>query len=131
MAFDYSWIYIIIFLAIPLARIIPRILNKRKNHNQYDEPRQVLHKYSTYETSSQKEIARDKIDTRLVLAELNKGSKTFGMIQKNTRIKTEELDKILEELETKGLLRVQEQQGFFGQKILLFPTEKGIKEYYS
>ena len=25
---NYSWVYLIIFLAIPLARIIPRILSK-------------------------------------------------------------------------------------------------------
>jgi len=30
---DFSWIYLLIFMAIPLARIIPRILAKRRKEN--------------------------------------------------------------------------------------------------
>ena len=36
---NFSWIYLIIFLAIPLARIIPRILAKRRQGSDgYSRP---------------------------------------------------------------------------------------------
>ena len=130
MATDFSWIYLLFFLIIPLARIIPRIIRMR-NHSSSQELRQTQQKYSQQNKTPQNILAKEQTTTRLVLAELNRGSKTFGMIQRNTRLDTEELDSILEELEKKGLLQVQERQGFFGKKIELIPTEKGFKEYYS
>jgi hypothetical protein len=33
MEADFSWMYLIIFLMIPLARILPRILKKLKSGN--------------------------------------------------------------------------------------------------
>ena len=129
MATDFSWIYLLFFLIIPLARIIPRIIKRKNLHSQ--ELKQTRQKYSQQNKTSQNILAKDQTTSRLVLAELNRGSKTFGMIQRNTKLETRELDTILEELETKGLLQVQERQGFFGTKIELFPTEKGFKEYYS
>jgi len=33
MEADFSWIYLIIFLMVPLARIIPRILKRKKLQN--------------------------------------------------------------------------------------------------
>ena len=103
---------------------------RRKNHFSSRELGQTQEKYYQ-QNKTQNILAKDQTTTRLVLAELNRGSKTFGMIQRNTKLETEELDSILEELETKGLLQVKERQGFFGTKIELFPTEKGFKEYYS
>ena len=35
---NFSWIYIIIFLAIPLARIIPRILAKKGIGKNFSQP---------------------------------------------------------------------------------------------
>ena len=67
----------------------------------------------------------------MVLGELNNGTRTFEKVQKNTGLDSEELNKILENLEKQGLLKVQQKQGLFGLKVELYPTEKGFKEYYS
>jgi len=37
----------------------------------------------------------------------------------------------LEDLEKKGMMKVEEKSGLLGSKIELYPTKKGIKEYYS
>ena len=37
---NFSWIYIVIFLAIPLARIIPRLLAKRGIGKSFIQPQQ-------------------------------------------------------------------------------------------
>lgn len=67
----------------------------------------------------------------MVLGELNRGTKTFEGIQKNTKIDEKELNSILENLEKKELIKVRQKQGFFGSKIELYPTDKGFSEYYS
>ena len=77
------------------------------------------------------ETTKPKSKNMLVLGELNKGTKTFEKVQKNTGIDGEELNKILEQLESQGLVKVQQKQGLFGLKIELYPTEKGFREYYS
>ena len=45
-----------------------------------------------------------------------------------TKIKTEELDGILEKLEDRGFVSVQEKKGWLGKKIELNVTEKGSRE---
>ncbi len=57
--------------------------------------------------------------------------KTFGNIKQRTGFNTDELNSILESLEKKGLLRIQEKKGALGIKIELIPTEKGYKEFNS
>ncbi|MDH3766390.1 MAG: hypothetical protein OER82_11360, partial [Nitrosopumilus sp.] len=67
----------------------------------------------------------------LVLGVLNRGSKTFENIQKNTGLNNTELDTILEDLEKNGLMKVVHKQGMFGPKTEIIPTDKGFREYYS
>jgi len=67
----------------------------------------------------------------LVLERMNRGAKNFEKIQKITGLKHDELVSILEDLEKKGMMKVEEKSGLFGSKIELYPTKKGIKEYYS
>lgn len=130
---NFSWVYLIIFLAIPLARIIPRIFAKRRIGNKM--PGMIQEKQSQYDVSemprSQTESSKPQTKNMLVLGELNRGSKTFENIQKNTGLNNKELDTILEDLENNGMLKVEQKQGFFGPKTELHPTDKGFKAYYS
>ena len=123
---NFSWVYLIIFLAIPLARIIPRILAKygigknvantiqekqfQSNFDDYSQKPQMNSSESTMNTS------RPQTKNNLVLGVLNRGSKTFESIQKNTGLTNTELDAILEDLEKNGLMKVVHKQGIFGQK---------------
>jgi len=138
---NFSWIYIIIFLAIPLARIIPRLLAKRGIGKSFIQPQQPKpfepsfvkptqeHQSESFEPRTDPSKPQSKND--LVLGALNRGSKSFENIQKNTGLDSQDLDAILEDLEKNGLLKVVQKQGMFGPKTELFPTDKGFKEYYS
>ncbi len=77
------------------------------------------------------ESRQPKSKNDLVLGALNRGSKSFESIQKNTGLNNQELDAILEDLEKNGMLNVVHKQGLFGPKTELIPTDKGFKEYYS
>jgi len=139
----FSWIYLIIFLAIPLARIIPRILarygiGKSAPRTIQEKPFQSQsNDYSpqkpSMESSPEPQMKPFKPQTKnnLVLGVLNRGSKTFENIKKNTGLENEELDTILEDLEKNGLMKVIHKQGMLGAKVEMVPTDKGFKEYYS
>lgn len=134
MATDFSWIYLLIFLIIPLTRIIPRVIARRKMKNK--PPTQTLQRkfernYSDDKNIPNAEVSRPQTKDMLVLGELNRGSKSFENLQKNTGFSNNELNSILEKLEKNGLMRVEQKQGLFGPKVELYPTEKGFKEYYS
>ena len=138
---NFSWIYIIIFLAIPLARIIPRLLAKRGIGKSFIQPQQqkpfepsfVKPAQEPQSESFEPQIDPSKPQTKnnLVLGALNRGSKSFESIQKNTGLDGKDLDSILEDLEKNGLMKVVHKQGMFGPKTELHPTDKGFKEYYS
>ncbi len=145
---NFSWVYLIIFLAIPLARIIPRILSKYgigKNSTNSFQDKQYNSGFDEYSQKSQIDSSESQIDSsklsmndskpqtknNLVLGVLNRGSKTFENIQKNTGLTNTELDAILEDLEKNGLMKVVHKQGLFGTKTEIIPTDKGFKEYYS
>ena len=142
---DFSWIYLIIFLAIPLARIIPRILAKMRKENapvqtiqekennpfQTIQEKQFQPSFDEFPNKPQREFSEPKTNKMRVLGEINKRSMTFENIQRNTRIDNKELDSILEDLEKNGMLKVLKKQGLAGIKIELHPTDKGVKEYYS
>ncbi|MFB5621137.1 MAG: hypothetical protein ACE5RC_08425 [Nitrosopumilus sp.] len=135
---NFSWIYIIIFLAIPLARIIPRILAKKGIGKNFSQPKPQNEFQSGFAENSLNVQEKPKMESSkpqskndLVLGALNRGSKSFESIQKNTGLNTQELDSILEDLEKNGLLKVVHKQGLFGPKTELYPTDKGFKEYYS
>jgi len=138
---NFSWIYIIIFLAIPLARIIPRILAKRGIGKSFIQPQQQkpfepsfvkpAQEHQTESFEPQIDPSKPQTKNSLVLGVLNRGSKTFENIQKNTGLDNKELDAILEDLEKNGLMKVVHKQGMFGPKTEILPTDKGFKEYYS
>lgn len=131
---NFSWIYLVIFLAIPLARIVPRILAKRRNENNV--PNTIQEKpfqLGIDEMPQKPQMGSSKHQTKnmLVLGALNRGAKTFESIQKNTGFDNKELDAILEDLENNGMLKVKQKQGLFGPKTELYSTDRGFKEYYS
>lgn len=131
---NFSWIYLIIFLAIPLARIIPRVLSKRKIGSKIPnilQEKQFQSDVTEMTPRSQIKPSKPQTKNALVLGALNRGSKTFESIQKNTGLDNKELDVILEDLENNGMLKVEQKQGLFGPKTELYPTDKGFKEYYS
>jgi len=147
MEADFSWIYLLIFLMFPLARILPRALKKFKSDNfksQEISQKPLASDYKRYEEQSDKQFESNSTDynkppkfskpetkNMLVLGELNRGVKLFENIQKNTGLTVEELNSILEDLENNGLMKSQQKSGLFGMKTELLPTDKGFKEYYS
>lgn len=64
----------------------------------------------------------------IVLGAIKHGIKKFDKIQKITQIDPEELHSILEYLEKKEFIQVEEKKGLFGKKIEIITTEKGVKE---
>lgn len=64
----------------------------------------------------------------IVLGAIMRGEHKFDKIKKNTQIDAKELNSILEKLEERGLIAVQEKKGLFGPNIEIIVTEKGSKE---
>ena len=134
---DFSWIYLIVFLAIPLSRIIPRFLARRNMKNrvpQHTQEKQAEHFFEDKSNDTnrrQKQTLKPETKERLVLGELINGANTFEKIQKNIGFDAEELDKILGDLERKDMLMIHKKQGLLGLKIELYPTDKGNAEFYS
>jgi len=64
----------------------------------------------------------------IILGAINNGARQFNKISKVTKIKPQELNKILEKLENHGFITVQEKKGWLGKKIELDITEKGSRE---
>ena len=63
---NYSWIYLIIFLAIPLARIIPRILSKYgigKNTTNTIQEKQFQSGFDEYSQKPQMESSEPSMNT--------------------------------------------------------------------
>ncbi len=134
MATDFSWIYILIFLIIPLTRIIPRLLAKRKMKNKPLTQTIPEGKFVTNSNTEKKpsiKISKPKTKEMLVVGELNRGITSFENLQKSTGFSNNELNSILEKLENDGLMRVVHKQGLLGRKVELYPTDKGLKEYFS
>ncbi|AFS80794.1 hypothetical protein NKOR_04530 [Candidatus Nitrosopumilus koreensis AR1] len=129
---NFSWIYLLIFLAIPLSRIIPRLIRKRSqsndNYRTQDMPYQETQKT---EFNTKQEPLKPQTKDMQVLGIMHQGANTFEKIQRSVKMENKELDLILQELENKGLIKVIEKQGMFGPKIELYSTDKGFKEYYS
>ena len=147
MEADFSWVYLIFFLMIPLARILPRVLRKLKTgdfDSQNISQRQYGSDFGRFEKQSDEQFesnpaeyqeppksSKPQTKNMLVLGELHRGVRLFENIQKNTGLTTEELNSILEDLESNGLMKPQQKSGLFGMKTELVPTDKGFKEYYS
>jgi len=134
------WIWAIFFI-IPLVSIIRRYLRKRNMQN-FSKSSEQYHEMQFKTNSSKIETPRQNLlepepepkpETKdmQVFEVLNYGAENFEKIQKITGLKHDELVSILEDLEKRGMMKVEEKSGLFGSKIELYPTNKGIKEYYS
>ena len=134
------WIWAIFFI-IPLVSIIRRYLRKRNMQN-FSKSSEQYHEMQFQTNSSKIETPRrnllepepePKHETKdmQVFEVLNYGAENFEKIQKITGLERDELVSILEDLEKKGMIKVEEKSGLFGPKVELYPTNKGIKEYYS
>ena len=145
---NYSWIYLLIFMIIPLARILPRLLKRaglkqdisarpetpRGNFFQESPPADNFRESSSpdnfqesprREEFSTKNWPKEKIVLGLLMTNISK----FEELQKKGNISTNNLDAILQDLEKKGLMRPVEKSGPFGKSIQLKITEKGAAEF--
>ena len=134
---NYSWIYLLIFLIIPLARIIPRLLKRgryspnvsdvsqRTRTNSFEESRNDYQNSPSKEEFSTKNWPKEKIVLGLLMTKITK----FEEIQKRANLTTNTLDSILQDFEKKGLMTPVEKNGTFGQSIELRITEKGTSEF--
>ena len=139
MTEHFYWIWAIFFI-IPFISIIRRYLRKRNVQNFSKSPEQY-HEMQFQTNSSKIETPRRNLEPEpepkhetkdmQVFEVLNYGAENFEKIQKITGLEHDELVSILDDLEKRGLMKVEEKSGLFGSKIELYPTNKGIKEYYS
>ena len=151
---NYSWIYLLIFLIIPLARILPRILKraglKQNISTRPESPRENFFQESSpdrfqesspdrfqesssnnFEESPRKEEfstknwSKEKIVLGLLMTNISK----FEDLQKRANLSTNNLDAILQDLEKKRLMMPVEKSSPFGKSIQLKITEKGAAEF--
>ena len=140
MTEHFYWIWAIFFI-IPLVSIIRRYLRKRNMQN-FSKSSEQYHEMQFKTNSSRIETPRrnllepepepkHKTKDMQVFDVLNYGAENFEKIQKITGLEHDELVSILDDLEKRGLMIVEQKSGLFGPKIELHATDKGIKEYYS
>ena len=144
MTEHFYWIWAIFFI-IPFISIIRRYLRKRNTQN-FSKSSEQYHEMQFQTNSSKTETPRrnllepepepkpepkHKTKDMRVFEVLNHGVGNFEKIQEITGLKHDELVSILEDLEKRGMMKVEEKSGLLGSKIELYPTKKGINEYYS
>ena len=146
MEANYSWIYLLIFLIIPLARILPRILKRsglkekisarpespRGNFfreppsgNFTESPSDNFTESPRREEYSTKNWSKEKIVLGLLMTNISK----FEELQKRGNLSVNNLDRILQNLEKSGFMTPVEKNGPFGKSIQLKITEKGASEF--
>jgi len=135
MTDHFYWIWLI-FLMFPLIRIIQRYLRKRnmqKSPESSEKHIEMQLKTNSSETldTPRRNLARPETKDMLVLGELNRGVKNFETMQKITGLERDELISILDDLEKRGLMKVEKKSSLTGTKIELFVTDEGFKVYYS
>jgi predicted transcriptional regulator len=136
---NYSWIYLLIFLIIPLARIVPRILKrggiKEKISTRLESPRGNFFKESYSSDNFKESPSREEFSTenwskeKIVLGLLMTNISKFEELQKRGNLSTNNLDRILQDFEKKGFMTSVEKSGPFGKSIQLKITEKGVGEF--
>ena len=136
-----SWQWIFIFFAVLMvARIVPRMLRKGKMNMQRgkvvttEQPFRETRDQPFVKESKERsfvEEAKPESKDMMVLGQINRGYKTFGEISKTTGLNSEEINSILDDLEKRGLMKVEQKKGLAGIKVELLPTEKGYREYDS
>ena len=140
MTEHFYWIWAIFFI-IPFISIIRRYLRKRNTQNFSKSPEQY-HEMQFQTNSSKIETPRrnllepepePKHETKdmQVFEVLNYGAENFEKIQEITGIKHDELVSILEDLEKRGMMKVEEKSGLFGPKVELYLTDKGSTKIHS
>ena len=127
---SFPWIIYLIFFIIPLARILPRIVRKWKKDDGTHTESQFSPNNSGVE-QRQESVEKPQTKEMQVLGELNRGVRNFSNIQKNLGIGNQELEEILNGLEDQGLMKVIKRKGLVGNKVELYPTDKGFKKFYS
>ena len=142
---NFSWIYLLIFLIIPLARILPRIFKRgdlKKNISaRLESPRENFFKESDSADNFEESLSREELPSReefstrnwstekIVLGLLMSDISKFEELQKRGNLSTNNLDRILQNLEKKGFMTPVEKSGPFGTSIQLKITEKGANEF--
>ena len=137
-----SWQWIFVFFAVMIAaRVVPRMLRQRKMNFEksnvvaserpfLNEPKMQPFVKEAKEQSFSKETKPESKEM-MVLGQINRGYKTFSEVRKKTGFDSEELNSILEDLEKRGLMKMQKKNGLLGIKVELLPTEKGYLEFDS
>jgi len=140
MTEHFYWIWAIFFI-IPFISIIRRYLRKRNTQN-FSKSSEQYHEMQFKTNSSKIETPRrnllepepePKHETKdmQVFEALNYGAGNFEKIQKITGLERDELASILEDLEKRGLMKVEEKSGLFGSKVELYLTDKGSAKIHS
>ena len=177
---EYWWLIYLLFLAIPLARIIPRIASRTRmserdddrarrpgeggvwagtgdrSHHNRDDTDANPERAERPETASWRQGVEDderpafaeprgrrdaprdgpaskagQTDEMIVLGAMHRGAKTFASIQKKTGMDDGSLNKALENLEGRQMIKVVTRKGLMGTKVEMYPTDKGFRSYYS
>jgi len=131
---DHFYWFWLIFLLYPLARIAQRFFRKRQvqNYNVSSEKSVGTQFKATSRNTMEKparNLARPESKEMMIMGQIIRGYKTFGDIRKKTGYNSEDLNSILEDLEKRGLLKVEQKKGMLGIKVEMLPTEKGYREY--
>lgn len=134
MANEFVWLYVAVFLAIPLVRILPRIIRRLRggypaSEGYSDKTAQRWRVQTTQKADGPQ--ARPQSDEMLILGQMIGGAKTFEAIRKYTQLSDKKLDEGLQDLESKGMIRVEHKQGLLGPKVEIHPTSKGLREFHN
>ena len=146
---EYWWVVYLLFLAIPLSRIIPRLVARGKRTDDYNdykyargsdagvrsEPAADLDSKGPSVYDAPKEdfgySSKPPTDDMVVLGALYTGANTFDGIKKKTGLDDDKLNHILEDLEERRQIQVVQKKGLFGEKVEIHPTDDGFRKYYS
>ncbi|MCH7969302.1 MAG: hypothetical protein IH841_08690 [Thaumarchaeota archaeon] len=79
----------------------------------------------------QQNLTKPETKDMLVLGEINREATNFKKLLKVTGLERDELIPILDDLEERGLMRVEQKSGMLGPKVEFYVTDKGFQEYYS
>ena len=137
---SWQWIFGF-FVILMIARVVPRIIRQRKMSMQksggitaeqpfFNESKEQSFVKESNVQSFGKATTPESKDM-LVLGLIIRGYKTFDEIRKKIGFDSKDLNTILEDLEKRELMKVQQKKGLIGIKVELLPTEKGYREYDS
>ena len=118
MEADFSWVYLIFFLMIPLARILPRVLRKfrsgdfesqgvrdgqfESNFDRFSQQSDTRFESNTNEYQEPPKSSKPQTKNMLVLGELHRGVRLFENIQKIPELILRDLIQILKNLKIIG-----------------------------